>query len=66
MTADRLLVGVDDAAAMLTVSRRTLQGLIYDGSLPSVKVGRSRRIAVADLEAFVDTLRHEQGDGPVK
>lgn len=56
---EALLVGLDEAARMLALSRRTLQGLVYSGDLPSIKVGRSRRIAVADLEAFVNQLRDD-------
>jgi excisionase family DNA binding protein len=57
----RLLLSLDQAAAALSLSRRTVQTLIYSAELPSVKVGRSRRVAVADLHAYVDRLRHEVG-----
>lgn len=54
-----LLVDLDTAAATLSISRRSVQDLMYTGALPSVKVGRSRRIAVLDLEAFVAQLRQD-------
>lgn len=57
--AAELLLTLDDAAHRLSLSRRGVQGLIYQGALHSVKVGRCRRIAVADLEAFVNGLREE-------
>lgn len=54
-----LLVDLRQASALLSVSSRAVQQLVYDGHLPSVKVGRRRLIASADLEAFVDRLRQE-------
>ncbi len=54
-----LLLDVRGAAAALSVSPRTVQTLVYSGELPSVKIGRSRRIADADLAAYVARLRNE-------
>ena len=54
-----LLLTEDEAATTLAVSKRTLQSLIYSGVLPSVKIGRSRRVAAADLELYVGRLRDE-------
>ena len=53
----RLLVNVVEAAEKLSLSKRTVQSLLYSGQLRGVRVGRSRRIAVAELEAFVERLR---------
>lgn len=62
MSDDRpLLVGLDEAARRLAISRRSLQSLVYGGELRSVLIGRSRRIAVEDLEAYVDRLRDPDG-----
>ena len=61
----RLLVGLEEAAECLAVSPRTVERLVLDGSLRSVKVLHSRRIAMSDLEAFVHRLRAEPSDGPV-
>jgi excisionase family DNA binding protein len=55
--AGELLIDVDEAAHRLAVCRRVVFRLIYDGVLPSVKIHRSRRIAVADLVHYVDELR---------
>ncbi|MDQ6876272.1 MAG: helix-turn-helix domain-containing protein [Candidatus Dormibacteraeota bacterium] len=52
-----LLVTLDEAGRRLSLSRRSVQSLIYEGHLASVRVGRSRRVAVVDLEAFVAQLR---------
>jgi excisionase family DNA binding protein len=60
----RLLVDLDEAAQQLSVSRRSVQSLIYDGALLSVTVGRRRLIALVDLEAYVHELR-SGGSDPV-
>ncbi len=53
----RLLLDLPQVAGALSLSLRTVQGLIYSGQLRSLTVGRSRRVAVADLDAFVEDLR---------
>jgi excisionase family DNA binding protein len=53
----RLLLDLPQVAGALSLSLRTVQNLIYDGRLRSLTVGRSRRVAVADLAAFVEGLR---------
>ena len=50
---ERLMVTVAEAAEMLGVCRNRVYELIYSGQLNSVKMGRSRRIAVAELQRFV-------------
>jgi excisionase family DNA binding protein len=47
-------------AEALGVSRRFVKSLIEAGDLPSLKVGRLRRIWINDLEAWVEAKR----DGP--
>jgi excisionase family DNA binding protein len=37
--------------------------LIQTGGLPSLKIGGARRILVADLEEFVQSLRDETDGG---
>lgn len=51
-----LLVTPEEAAEALRLSRRTVYLLMAGGQLESVKVGRSRRIAVTALSRYVDTL----------
>lgn len=53
----RLLLDLPQVAKALSLSLRSVQNLIYDGRLRSFTVGRSRRVAVADLDAFVEGLR---------
>lgn len=55
----RLLLDLDETAETLSISRRSVQQLIYKGELASVAIGRSRRVAVEDLEAYVNRLRAE-------
>jgi excisionase family DNA binding protein len=52
----RLLFTVDDAASVLQIGRTRVFGLISNGVLASVKIGRSRRIRRRDLEAYVASL----------
>lgn len=53
----KLLLTAGEAAARLGISRATLYRLLPAGDLRSVKIGWTRRIAVADLEAYVARLR---------
>jgi excisionase family DNA binding protein len=45
------------AARALSVSPRTVQLLAARGELPSIKIGKLRRIALADLQHFIDARR---------
>ena len=51
------LVTIPAAAQLLGVSRSKLYELLAEGALPTVRIGRSRRIAMVDLEAFVRRCR---------
>lgn len=53
---DKLLVTVDEAARRMSIGRSHLYEYLMRGSLRSVRIGRSRRIAFRDLEAFIDRL----------
>jgi excisionase family DNA binding protein len=52
----RLLYDLDQAAEMLSVSRRVVDRLIRDGELDSVKLGRRRLVPHEALEAYVARL----------
>ncbi len=60
----QLLITVEEAARRLCVARSHLYLYLKSGALPSVLIGRARRIAVADLEDFVDRLRVEAPASP--
>ena len=51
-----LLLTVADAAKLLAVSRTKLYELLNSRAIDSVYIGRSRRIRLVDLEAFVDGM----------
>ncbi|MEU4214017.1 helix-turn-helix domain-containing protein [Actinoplanes sp. NPDC026623] len=51
-----LMLTVKEAAAQLKLSPSYAKKLIASGELPSVKVGRCRRVRTTDLGAYVDGL----------
>jgi excisionase family DNA binding protein len=51
-----LLLTVEETAAQLRIARRRVFDMIRDGTLPSVKIGKSRRIRQADLAEYVASL----------
>jgi excisionase family DNA binding protein len=53
LPSSKLLLTIPEAGAVLSVSRSKIYGLMNSGDLPSVLLGRSRRIRVSDLEQFV-------------
>ena len=52
-TSYRLLVSVEEAAQMLSVGRSLIYKLVLSKQVLSVKIGRTRRIPVFALEAFI-------------
>src|SRR5216683_2539743 len=56
IVGNRGLLRVEEAAQWLGVGRTKTYELVHKGTLPSVTIGRSRRIAVSALEAFVEQL----------
>jgi excisionase family DNA binding protein len=50
------MLTVEEAAKALRLSRTKTFALLKDGSLRSVKIGRSRRVPVSALEAFIAKL----------
>lgn len=55
-----LMLTVEEAAHELRIGRTQMFNLIATGAVQSVKIGRSRRIPRASLDAYVDRLRVEQ------
>jgi excisionase family DNA binding protein len=55
----RALVTIKDSAAYLSCSRRHVERLLARGELPRVKLGRAVRIAIADLDSYIETRRSE-------
>lgn len=57
VTDELRLITIAEAADRLDLSRSKLYLLIADGELPTVRIGRARRISLADLRAFVERHR---------
>jgi excisionase family DNA binding protein len=54
-----MLLTVEETAAQLRIARRRVFEILRDGTLPSVKIGRSRRIRSTDLAAYVAKLEND-------
>ena len=54
--AARLLLTVEEAAEMLGIGRTLAYALVSAGELPSVTLGRLRRIPTASLRTWVEGL----------
>lgn len=52
-----LLLTTRDAATVLSISRTTLYGLIAEGAIRPVHIGRSCRVSTAELRRYVDQLQ---------
>ena len=52
-----LLLTPEEAAAVLGIGRTTIYALMKTGELHPVHIGRSCRLACAELERFVDHLQ---------
>lgn len=52
----RLLHDLDEAAELLSISRRVVDRLVHDGDLGSVKLGRRRLVPHDALEDYVARL----------
>lgn len=50
----RMLLTARETAAALCISERTLWGLTARGEIPSVRIGRSVRYHVADLQQWIE------------
>ncbi len=53
LSIQKLLLTVPEVGRVLAISRSKVYELLNSGSLPSVYIGRSRRIRVSDVEDFV-------------
>jgi excisionase family DNA binding protein len=59
MAEMKVLVSVDEAAAMLSLGRTLVWELVRKKELRSVKVGRTRRILVSSVHEYVEKLMTE-------
>lgn len=51
------LLTTPEAAVRLGVSKRTIQDLVSEGKIGSIKFNRNVRFAVSDLDKFIDSHR---------
>jgi len=56
-----LLLTVDEAAFKLGLHRSRLYPLMNSGEIRSIKIGKSRRILLTELESYIARLLDEQG-----
>ena len=52
-TPQLLLVTVKAAAKILSLGESTVYAMVASGDLPYVAVGRAKRIAMSDIEAWI-------------
>jgi excisionase family DNA binding protein len=57
-----ILVRVEEAAEMLGIGRSKVYEMVLSGELPSVKIGRCRRIPIAAIYAWIED--HIEGQVP--
>lgn len=57
----RLLYTFEECESILSLSRSQLYRLVDQGDLETVKIGKSRRISLGQLEAFVQRLENSTG-----
>ena len=57
------LLSAEDLAQRLGVGRTTAYALLWSGTIPSMKVGRLRKVRREDLEAYIEASieRGERG-----
>ena len=58
----KLLLTIDEAAQRLGIGRSHAYVYVLRGDIPSVKLGRSRRIPLDALQEFIERLRSEPSD----
>ena len=56
---NRLAYPPAEVAQLLGLGRSKTLALIADGTIPSVKIDRARRILHTDLVAYIDSLRED-------
>ena len=62
-SAGALTISMQEAADRLVVSLFTVKKLIYQGELPSIKLGARRLVPVAAIDKLVADAMEGGGDG---
>lgn len=55
----RILVRLPEAATLLGIGRSTVYGLIADGKIPTVRIGRSVRVPIEALKEWAERLEKD-------
>ncbi len=66
LTGDPLLLTPEEAAQVLRVGRTTIYALMKTGALQPVHIGRSCRLARAELERYVHMLQNPPQEAPAQ
>jgi len=56
---DKLLVSPMEAAELLSIKRTLMYTLLRTGAIPSISLGRCRRIAVTDLQRMIEERKEK-------
>lgn len=54
MSHEKALLRMDEVAEILGISRARAYTLVAEGAIPSVRIGRSRRVPVRQLGAWIE------------
>jgi excisionase family DNA binding protein len=54
---EQILLTMADAAKLAAVSTKTIQRLALAGSIPTIKIGRSRRVVYAGLVDYIARMQ---------
>ena len=60
---DKGLLKIEDAARVLSLGRSKTYQLVMEGAIPSIHIGRSRRVPAAALERWIDQRTQESETG---
>lgn len=63
VTTGRLLLTIPECALALGIGRTLCYELVLRGELPSITLGRARRIPAASLQAFIERKVAEKEGG---
>ena len=66
MDTNKLVLTPDEACEALGVKRSTLHKMLMTGQIPSIKIGKLRRIPAEGLRAYVEQQLAAQGSGQGK
>jgi excisionase family DNA binding protein len=58
----RLLLTLPEVCTALSLGRSSVNTLIWSGEIPSIRIGRSRRVSLGDLESWIETRKANDTD----